>query len=322
MKTTNRKIKAGKSIIAALLCTVTVFCSGCESTESKWKDVNGSDLDVIVTDPEEKAEKKLRKRSEEFADRLWNAAKDEDTAAFTGLFEDALGEPEYVNDYYKQMREHLVKYPQFSSTLIRLSDRSPLDNSQYYILFIIGWNVTGNGNNNQSSSWPLSQIVKVTDDDFCIARKSDVLKLCDDDGNIDLRYINGYPTEAVSALENGRFAKVFKVSDLSWMNSDITFTGTLISTLYVLWEEENGDICCLINLKNGFDQTKKINELTITLADAESGETLLVSKGNPDLVIEPNTAVNKSFTVSNNKNTDTRSWDKRTLEFRLNYKYD
>ena len=88
MKTTSRKIKAGKGIIAALMCSVMMFGSGCGSTEYSVGAAQGSSstvpveqaesiVDIVIRNGYEEAEKDFgrftERRKKNLPHEIWSA---------------------------------------------------------------------------------------------------------------------------------------------------------------------------------------------------------------------------------------------------------
>ena len=92
MKTTSRKIKAGKGIIAAMMCSVMMFGSGCGSTEYSAGAAQGSSstvpveqaesiVDIVIRNGYEEAEKDFGR----FTEELSKVIKNNDSKAYTSL---------------------------------------------------------------------------------------------------------------------------------------------------------------------------------------------------------------------------------------------
>lgn len=83
--------------------------------------------------------------------------------------------------------------------------------------------------------------------------------------------------EILAAYDAGRNASVFGGSDVSWINGDIVIPGALVSTVYLMWQNEDGSVDVMLEIKNGTDGIRNVYNIDVTITDDELGDVLNVS---------------------------------------------
>ena len=119
--------------------------------------------------------------------------------------------------------------------------------------------------------------------------------------------INNFPTEVKDARENGRNCTRFETFDLTWLDPTVVIPGTLDASVYLAWQNEDGSVGILVNVKNGTDEIRSINSIDVTLTDESLGEILYVERTGE--MIEPKRSRNYTITVDPaDVKTGTETW--------------
>jgi hypothetical protein len=109
--------------------------------------------------------------------------------------------------------------------------------------------------------------------------------------------------EAYQAGRNFRFFG----SDFSWIDNDIVIPGVLAENVYVAWQNEDGSVGYLLNIKNGTDEIRYIYNIVSTFTDKDLGEICSSTVG--DEMIAPGTSKNYIITVdADDVNTGNKKW--------------
>ena len=80
-----------------------------------------------------------------------------------------------------------------------------------------------------------------------------------------------YPREFLDALDEGRNCVVIDEGDWSWVNCKIVFPEDFVTKVYLVYQNSDGSVDVLVNIKNGTDIERTITKLTITLEDEQLG---------------------------------------------------
>ena len=118
---------------------------------------------------------------------------------------------------------------------------------------------------------------------------------------------NMYPEQFKSAMDNGRNIATFEYGDYSCMKNNIVVPGTIDGKVYAAWQNEDGSVTVMINVKNGSDEPQYIKNISFSLKDESLG-TIVEGEHEGD-IISPNKSENFVFTVDAAKvNTDDKTW--------------
>lgn len=81
-----------------------------------------------------------------------------------------------------------------------------------------------------------------------------------------------YPDEMNDARKKSRNAADLSNGDYSWTDASMVLPEDLIGTVYLAWENQDGSISLLLNIKNGTATDIPVDSATIEVADAMYGE--------------------------------------------------
>ncbi len=76
----------------------------------------------------------------------------------------------------------------------------------------------------------------------------DYTKKASDDINVCTEHL--FPKEIWDAEKNGRNCTRFDSGDFSWTNPDLTIPGVLATNVYLAWQNADGSVGLLVNIKN------------------------------------------------------------------------
>ena len=123
-----------------------------------------------------------------------------------------------------------------------------------------------------------------------------------------------YPEGMYEAAVNGRNAVDFSNSDFSWINMALVVPGTVDSKVYLAWQNEDGSVTCLLNVKNGTDQEYTISTEDFKLADDDLGTIFIADTGSLG-TIAPGQARNFLLSVgAADVLTGTEVWESPTVQ--------
>jgi len=81
-----------------------------------------------------------------------------------------------------------------------------------------------------------------------------------------------YPAECMqSAGITGNGIDFSNGADFSWVNEDIVIPGSLAANIYLAWQNEDGSVGLLLNVKNGTNEIRAMNSITVTFTDDTLG---------------------------------------------------
>lgn len=118
---------------------------------------------------------------------------------------------------------------------------------------------------------------------------------------------NIYPEQFKNAMDNGRNIATFEYGEYSWVKNNIVIPGAVDGKVYAVWQNEDGSVTFMINVKNGSDEAQYIKNISFSLENESLG-TIAEGEHEGD-IISPNKSKNYVFTVDASKvNTDDKTW--------------
>ena len=83
-------------------------------------------------------------------------------------------------------------------------------------------------------------------------------------------YSSVIPAAAKTAYENGMNFSAYP--NHMWLDTDIVIPHTIQADYCMAWQNEDGSVNCLVNIKNGTDRPQSIKSLLVVLSDRNLGE--------------------------------------------------
>ena len=117
-----------------------------------------------------------------------------------------------------------------------------------------------------------------------------------------------YPSAMNDAMNAGRNAVTFhKNANYSWLDTNIYIYGCVHAEVELLWQNEDGSLDFLLNIKNGTDEIRSINSVTVTATDDALGEIFSKTFGGD--MIKPHSAKNYTLHIDASEvKTGTQTW--------------
>ena len=249
----------------------------------------GSDTAVETTEVSTENDGNKDKKEEITEAPVVSFSEQEAEAAFRSLFEKALAcvknddkegfknlfvfdeETEETNEYINGNYDNLKKY---------ISDAYPI--TRYYII---------GGDGKAFGAGIRNSIVSGRYPDFrCMyhnlyypisCKKGDwAFDFTSETGEAIYKATEGvYPEECVAASKDGRNCVDFSNgADYTWTRENITVPGSIDANVYLAWQNQDGSVEMLLNVKNGTDEVRSIYNYDITFTDDSLGEILNISR--------------------------------------------
>ena len=123
--------------------------------------------------------------------------------------------------------------------------------------------------------------------------------------------------EALNAKNAGRNFTCFNKGDYSYLFSDVVFENVLKADLYVMWQNGDGSVSCLLNIKNGTGGTRTINTVNLKATDSAAG-VIFDYQFEFGATISPGTSGNCLITIpAEQVLSGTAVWSQ--IEYEVNY---
>lgn len=266
-----------------------------ERTESNTTENQTEDVVAVKEVP-------TRKEAKEAFDKLYEKAvsyyKEQNVAGFYKLFTSTTSNDE-MDSSYDSLGQILDKdYPNENSEII-------WDDGQYFMVFVQR-SLTTSNNGKTNSAWNSKWWIITREDGKWKFDASEKAYIALDDEKTGV-YQAVFPDGWLDARKNGRNSATFDTNDLSWVNHEMIIPGFFDARVYVAWQNEDGSLGVLINVKNGTDYIQNIKSITFTITDDELG-TVIEKKTGGD-TINPGKALNYTITIDASEVlTGTQQW--------------
>ncbi len=128
-----------------------------------------------------------------------------------------------------------------------------------------------------------------------------------------------YPEEMVMAKEKSLNTVDLSDSDYSWTESTSVLPDEVIGKVYLAWENSDGSISILLNVKNGTSTDKTVDSATIYMTDSMLGELFTTTWEGQ--TVKANTAENFIINIPVDEQTETTDvWVDLNANTTLNFR--
>lgn len=276
-----------KKLSLILLTSIITFSfSGCNNKNNSTNKQNTNNENNITIDGNDFIEDVVA--LEEFKTLFNNAityassGKKED---FSSLFITDSESPYSIDEMYNLFQKYATEgYSDFSYGIIMS------DGTHFYVQ-VINSTYTGKHPNTKHMSKA---------DPFIVSYEDNTIKFDISNNTINIispMFEKLFPNEFISVGNNNKNATQFSPYDLSWCVPNMVINGVLVSNVYLAWQNEDGSVTCMINIKNGTSDIISLGTASITITSKDLNAVVFSVNKNINETIAPNTSKNYTFII-------------------------
>ena len=270
-----------------------------QSNERTEQSTSEKKTEEVVEVKEVPTKKEAKEEFDKMYEKAVSYCMEQNVDGFYSLFTSSTSSDEKDKEYDTLVRILDEDYPDVKSEII-------WDDGDYFLGFVQRSITTKSDNGKTNSLWDSKWWIITREDGawkFDSSEKA-YTALRDEKTGINQAI---YPDGWLDAVKNGRNATTFDTNDLSWVNHKIVVPGCFDTRAYVLWQNEDGSVDVLLNIKNGTDKVVNVKSITIKITDDELGTIFEKEFGGDS--INRNKAKNYTLTIDASEViTGTKKW--------------